>query len=136
MQSITTTQTRFLLISLFSAIMATTAQGQGLSPSDPDYVPPVVEDGSEGETRTYFSLSKGAEIGIIVTAVVLGVGMLVGVILFYIKKKRQWKREGRRRSMISVISMGSVPRRMWDEVRENFKSEKSVKRESVLNGQD
>lgn len=58
--------------------------------------------------------------------------MLVGVVLFYIKKKRQWKREGRRRSVMSVVSMGGVPRRMWDEIRENFKSEKSTKEDAVL----
>jgi len=58
-------------------------------------------DGSnDGKAQPFMGLSKGAQIGVIVAVVLVGVTGLGGLVFFYFHRRRAWEKEVARRSAV------------------------------------
>lgn len=62
-------------------------------------------EGASGESGAFIKVSMGAQIAIIVCIVLVGISGLVGVIWFYIKKRREWEAAAVRRRTRNARSM-------------------------------
>lgn len=61
--------------------------------------------GADGKSDTFINIPLGAQIGIISVVVIFGISGLVASYLWYMRRRRQWETQGRRRSLVPRISV-------------------------------
>lgn len=82
----------------------------GQSYDDPNQlIDETAEDsaGADGSSDTFINIPLGAQIGIISVVVIAGIGGLVAGYLWYMRRRRQWELQGRRRSLVPRLSVSA-----------------------------
>lgn len=82
----------------------------GQSYDDPNkLIDETAEDsaGADGSSDTFINIPLGAQIGIISVVVIAGIGGLVASYLWYMRRRRQWELQGRRRSLVPRFSVNA-----------------------------
>ncbi|KAL1960380.1 hypothetical protein VTO42DRAFT_8340 [Malbranchea cinnamomea] len=68
-----------------------TGYDDGAIPGGVGYADPDADEGSSGDSRGSVNLSTGAQVAIIVIAVIVVILGIISAVLFYLAKKRQWQ---------------------------------------------
>ncbi|KAI5852759.1 hypothetical protein DFP73DRAFT_15124 [Morchella snyderi] len=63
--------------------------------------------GADGSSDTFINIPLGAQIGIISVVVIAGIGGLVASYLWYMRRRKQWELQGRRRSLVPRFSVNA-----------------------------
>jgi hypothetical protein len=83
----------------------------GQSYDDPNkLIDETAEDstaGADGSSDTFINIPLGAQIGIISVVVIAGIGGLVASYLWYMRRRKQWELQGRRRSLVPRFSVNA-----------------------------
>ncbi|KAL7274837.1 hypothetical protein RUND412_002247 [Rhizina undulata] len=76
--------------------------GQSYDSSDSVTVAQENQAGADGSSDTFINMSTGAQVGIIVSIVIVGVAGIAGMFMIYRRRQRQWEKELRRRSFMNA----------------------------------